>query len=82
MEIIFFIIEGEKSSEYSVPSSHSVFPVTFIKTHPRVDIIKNLLSNKGAQSLVNVSCVALQKICNELHPGAEGTHGIEVSLEC
>lgn len=72
-----FIIEDEKSSEYSVPTSNSVSSITFIKTHLRVDIINNLLSNKRAQCLVTISCVALQKICNEVHPG-----GIEVSLEC
>lgn len=44
-----------------------------------LSLLKGFLTKVSSHHLY---CVALQKICNEVHPGAEGTHDIQASLGC
>lgn len=46
-----------------------------------LDVLKGLLT-KALSSYRLHSCVALQSICNEVHPGAEEPCGIQVSPGC
>lgn len=84
-----FVIEGEQRTEESRILCRKLLRRTPLETHLRADIIKNLPDHlvikgllRGADCLVTISCEALKKIHNEVHPGAEGTHGIQASPGC